>query len=332
MWLPAVSALLILGPGDLGQQTLRKDEERVVQAVRQRIAVITQGSKETGVAVCIGEDGTFLAHKSVVAFPVIFAKLSNGRLIHLEVKSTDETTQLSLLKASKEQGVHLTPVTVAAEPTSGQKPDIIALTPSGPIRADYVSGERLGVLSANRRTVPLTELKFEAPLSRVAGAPLFTMNGDLIGILNATLPNPGAAQATPSTNAFGGTARGAAPETIGQFGPQGLTVGYAVGPVALQKVVQGFLSERGVVNIAVLGILLKDAKGGGAEIQSVTPKSAAADAGLQAGDVILEIAGQPVRNQIDYAKIMLRQDVGATIDMKIRRGAEVMTVKATPRD
>ncbi len=46
---------------------------------------------------------------------------------------------------------------------------------------------------------------------------------------------------------------------------------------------------------AMLGILLDDPKKGGVHIVGITPKSGAAQAGLQAGDLIVEIAGIDLR-------------------------------------
>ncbi|MDD5562497.1 MAG: RIP metalloprotease RseP [Thermoanaerobaculaceae bacterium] len=68
-----------------------------------------------------------------------------------------------------------------------------------------------------------------------------------------------------------------------------------------------------------------------AEVPSVLPGSAAEQAGLRAGDRILAVNGERVRHFFDVMRL-----VGASpnreLTLEIRRGAETLTVHATPRD
>lgn len=281
-----------------------------------------------------------MAHRSMVPFPMAIGIAPDGRSVPLEVKTVDETTQLALLEAPIANILEMDPPKVVGDGDVTGKSKLFAILNTGPIRAEFVSGDRLGVLSTSRRVVPLAELKFEAPLSRVAGAPVFTEAGALVGFITATLPSsPSQSQASGGVNTFSGQSQGTGSPVAARgasstkaFGPQGLTVGYAVGPIALKKVIDGFTSEKKEVRYAALGLFLRDAVGGGAEVQSVNADSAAKEAGLQAGDVIIELNAQVVRNQIDYAKIMFRHTVGMPLSMKIRRGSEELTLQATPRE
>ena len=253
--------------------------------------------------------------------------------MQLSVKSTDETTQLVMLKVADGQWTMMSAVKVADEPQR-PFPTLFAVTIDGPMEAELVSTERLGVMSSNRRVVPLMELKFAAPISRIGGSPIFTSNGELAGVLNATLsadesePVP-VQQATRNSNQ---TRPKTLPSQLDFFGPTGLSVGYAIGMDALSRVVEGFKSPTHQVTHAAIGVLLIDNKDGGAEIKDVSPGGAAAKSGLRPGDVIVEVAGWTVRNQIDYAKIMFRQRAGQTIELRIRRNDQVQTVKVTPQD
>jgi regulator of sigma E protease len=68
-----------------------------------------------------------------------------------------------------------------------------------------------------------------------------------------------------------------------------------------------------------------------AEVPSVMPGSAAEKAGLRAGDRILAVDGEPVRHFYDVIRLVGGK-AGHEVLLAIRRGAETLTVKATPRD
>ncbi|MFO0969591.1 MAG: M28 family peptidase [Gemmataceae bacterium] len=58
---------------------------------------------------------------------------------------------------------------------------------------------------------------------------------------------------------------------------------------------------------------------------------AAQKAGLKTGDLIVEIAGQPVLNLDTYLVVMRAQKAGHAIDVTVERGKEKVTLKITPQ-
>ena len=68
------------------------------------------------------------------------------------------------------------------------------------------------------------------------------------------------------------------------------------------------------------------AKGSGGQIVSVTAGSAAAGAGLQVGDVIIEIGGAPVSNYPMILEILREYDGGDAVRLKVRRGEATLTI------
>ena len=54
------------------------------------------------------------------------------------------------------------------------------------------------------------------------------------------------------------------------------------------------------------------------------PGSAAERGGLRVNDVLIEIAGIPIHNQVDFAKAMMLQEVGKAIEIKVRRDAVIV--------
>lgn len=69
-----------------------------------------------------------------------------------------------------------------------------------------------------------------------------------------------------------------------------------------------------------LGISGGDAAGGGVQISQVFPNTAASGSGLAAGDVILEVNGQPVAGLADLTSKIQATDEGTPVSLKVRRG------------
>jgi S1-C subfamily serine protease len=98
-------------------------------------------------------------------------------------------------------------------------------------------------------------------------------------------------------------------------------VAYAVGPQFVRRVLEGFLAEGHEVVFPSLGVMCVDAVGGGALIQVVRPNSPAAVAGVAVGDVLLDVGGTRIQDQLDFARAMLRQEVGKKVPLRLRRGS-----------
>ena len=112
-----------------------------------------------------------------------------------------------------------------------------------------------------------------------------------------------------------------------QVGPGDLTVAYTVGPMEMQRVVDGFLSPSRTVAHPAIGVYCKDHSGSGALIASVQADSPAEQAKLHAGDVIEQIGPFVIKDQFDFAKAMLKQKVGGRVDFKIVRSGTEMTIQ-----
>jgi S1-C subfamily serine protease len=76
-----------------------------------------------------------------------------------------------------------------------------------------------------------------------------------------------------------------------------------------------------------LGMRVKDAEdGSGAYVGSVRAESPAARAGVQAGDVVEELSGAPVRNAADLERIASQRRPGQPTSITVRRGGERRTL------
>ncbi|MBM4430061.1 MAG: RIP metalloprotease RseP [Chloroflexi bacterium] len=85
-----------------------------------------------------------------------------------------------------------------------------------------------------------------------------------------------------------------------------------------------------VVLFSGLYVLGEQVPVGRVSIESVAPGSPAEQAGLQAGDVILSLEGQEVRNTLELVQ-RTRDLLGQQISMSVLRGNEELLVRLTPR-
>jgi len=70
-------------------------------------------------------------------------------------------------------------------------------------------------------------------------------------------------------------------------------------------------------------------EGPGVKITGTTPGSAAEAAGLQAGDVLLSLDGKDIAGLREYAQLLAAREPGEKVVLKIRRGAETLSIPAT---
>ncbi len=345
MWLSAASLALTLFSLETPKQALSSEEMRAWTKVRPSVVTLINGATPTGLGVCVDRRGYFLAHQSAVSFPVLFGRLASGPQIELKRVALDEPTQLVLLQSSTLSPGTVPAVNLGSEPEKAGGP-LLAVLVGGPVRAEFVSGEKFGVVNPSRRLMPLNELRFEALSQQIGGGFVFTLDGSLLGVLGATLgtgeaqnSRPGVAMKSsdllPGSTGLGGGGPGglarpgvSAPRTIApvQFGPGALTVAYSVASSVLHRVVAGLASPSHRVLHPAIGVFCKDASGGGAEIISITPGSPSEKAGLLIGDVITGIGDAAIKNQFDVGRVTMRLRIGSSVEVKLRRGGQEIVV------
>lgn len=344
MSLLAASALAVLiGPK---VQVLPSAEARVWSKVRSSVVTLLQANSPAGVAVCVDKRGYYIAHSSSVPAGILFAKVSGGPQIQLRRIAQDEATQLVLLDSPTLGASQVVePVTLGVEPEKSGS-SLIVVFPGGPVSAEFVSGEKLGVVKPSQRLFPLNELRFASTSSQLGGGLVFNLDGSLMGVLGATLGSADtrdfqsrAIQAPGGTASRGGLAGGlggggarppvpTTPKMMepAQFGPAPQTVAYSVSSSVLQRVVSGLSSPTRKVVHPAIGVFCRDGAEPGAQIVSITPGSPAEKAGLKIGDLIVAIGESPVKTQVDVGRITMRLRIGAEIEVRVKRGGQEMVV------
>lgn len=308
MWSSVVSAL-VLGAVAVAPIQLNPQEQAVWRKVRASVVTLVREDQPVGVAALIDSSGLFIAHKSSVEAKTVVGRDGDGREFALSWKAEDEATQLVLLGATSWRS-EAVPVAVPRS-LDAQAERLIAVAAEGPIRAQVAGKGILGML-ANQRVTRLTAIEFEVPDSRFAGALLFSMRGELVGSIAATLRSESVSNQVQRTALGNAGPRG--------FGPAPIAVGYAVSPAVVERVVDGFRSPTHRVRHPKIGVFCKDHPQGGALVQSVEPGSPGALAGIKPGDIIAEIDGTAIRNQLDVAAVVFDTEVGQIIRVTYRRG------------
>jgi putative serine protease PepD len=102
-------------------------------------------------------------------------------------------------------------------------------------------------------------------------------------------------------------------------------IGYAVPVETVKDVVEALESGRAIER-PWLGVRIADAAGGGAQLVDVVDGSPADDAGLRAGDVVVQIAGEAVGDGGDLRRAVADRDPGDELELEVRRDGETREV------
>ncbi len=106
-------------------------------------------------------------------------------------------------------------------------------------------------------------------------------------------------------------------------------IGFAVASNTVRQVVPA-LAKGQEIDRAWLGIQSQPAAGGtGAALSMITAGGPAERSGLQPGDVVLSIDGKQIREFSDISRTVNEHQPGDDIDVKVRRGSQVVTEKVT---
>lgn len=329
----SLSFLMALGLGQVQQQTLPPNEGGAWEKISKSLVLIEQGGKPMGYAVLIDPSGLFLTHSSAIGAGMVSAKTRSGQPVSLITLTIDEPTQLVLLQAQIWSDKEATAISV--ETGKGLKgKQLLAALPSGPIPGTLVANDRNGVMRPSLRYVPLSEIRFETPNDRVGGSPVFTLDGKLVGLLNATLEPMGAPSGLAGSQKSvaappAASERNDGVQNSGYAGPAGVTVAYALNGDVLQRVVDGFRSPYRKATHPTIGAFFSDAVGQGAAIQAILPDSPSSKADLRPGDVVLAVDDVPVRDHFDLAVILFKQAVGKTLTLVVKRGEQTLKLAVT---
>ena len=268
---------------------------------------VTQRGGSLGSGFIISADGYVVTNNHVVApsrqgavVEQITVILSDRTEYEAEVVGRDPTSDIAVLKVTPNRPL---PFVRFGDSTRARVGDwVIAIgNPFG--LGNTVTA---GIVSALHRNIGAglydRYIQTDAAInSGSSGGPMFDINGNVIGI-NTALISP----------------------TGGNVG-----VGFAIPAEQIRPVVEslrrGERVHRGYIGVALQSLdegvaaALGIERNRGELIRSVTPGGPAARAGIEQGDVVISVAGQPVTPDQSLAYLVSRQPIGSRIPVELIR-------------
>lgn len=271
----------------------------------------------TGSGVIISSDGYIVTNNHVIDnADDIEITLHDNRVYKAKVIGTDPLTDLAVLQI-KEKYLPYLPMTNSDEVRVGEW----VLAVGNPFNLN--STVTAGIVSAKARNLNLLQdqsaiesfIQTDAAVNRGnSGGALVNLQGGLIGI-NTAIASP--------TGAYAG-------------------YGFAIPSSIVNKVVEDIL-KYGMVQRGYLGLMIRSVDGNlakeygldvteGVYVDSISGNSAAGDAGVKVGDVILEANGAKTRTSSELLESIARHRPGDKVSLKIDRKGEEMDYLVTLRN
>jgi S1-C subfamily serine protease len=289
------------------------------------VYVSSSSGSGSGSGVVLTEDGYVLTNNHVVAAEggggTVQVRTSDGTLYDATVVGTDPASDLGVLKLDGASG--LTPASFA-DSDKVQVGDV-AVAIGAPLGLSNTVTD--GIISATGRAVATGSTQDDATVIDAlqtdaainpgnSGGALVNGAGQVIGINTAIAT---VASGTPSSQSQGGN----------------IGVGFAIPSNTAQRIGEEII-KTGSATRAFLGVSARtQADGGnsevgtGAEIVSVEPGSAAADAGLRPGDVVTAVGDRPVTTSTELTAAVRSKAPGEEVSLTVRRGSGTQKVEVT---
>jgi S1-C subfamily serine protease len=298
------------------EQVAEKFHTSVVQINVQKSP--TQSSIGSGVL--IDPRGYIVTNNHVVENGQnINVMLYNGSTLPAQLTGADSADDLAVIQITAPKNIAAASIGDSSKLKVGQS--VLAIgNPLG-----ITQTVTAGIVSALGRTIPegtgnsiiINAVQTDAAINPGnSGGALVDMQGKLVGI--PTL--------VPIDPEFNSPANG---------------VGFAIPSNRVQFIVPQLISSGKVIHSgrASLGIKAIDvnpiiaaqnnlAVDHGALVVKVVPNSPAEQAGLKAGDIIVQIDDTPIASMQDLQKALIGKDIGQTVSLNIYRGNQQLTVKA----
>jgi serine protease Do len=288
-----------------GRQFRRQQPQQQQRQPQQRkIIRPVQGS-----GFIVSQDGYILTNNHVVEdAEKITVTLLDGRELQAKLVGTDPSTEVAVIKVDAN---NLHALEMANSDTLEVGEWVIAIgNPFGlshTVTAGIVSAKgRSGLGLSTYEDFIQTDAAINPGNS---GGPLVDLDGKVVGI-NTALVGPGANVG------------------IGLAIPINMAKGIYDQLVQKGKVVRGFLGVtiQDLTPDLAESFKLKDTKG--VVVPDVSPDSAAAKAGLKAGDIVVAFDGQPVEKAAEFQRRVAMKKPGSEVEITVLRDGKKQTLTA----
>ncbi len=280
----------------------------------------------SGSGVVLSQDGYVLTNNHVVSLDgagssVVSVRTSDGTLYDATVVGTQPVYDLAVLKLQGASG--LTPATFA-DSDEVQVGDL-AVAIGAPLGlSDTVTD---GIISAKGRAVATGSTEGDATVIDALQTDAAINPGNSGGALVN-----GAGEVVGINTAIASVASGAP----GQSSESGnIGVGFAIPGNTAKRIAQE-LTADGKAEITYLGVSAQTAAdsqqreiGTGAQLVQVQPGTPAADAGLQAGDVVTAVGDRVVTTSTELTAAVRSASPGDQVTLTVRRGQDTQQIRVT---
>ncbi len=298
------------GPNQRGQRGQQPDEE-------ESEGFRSQGS---GSGVIVTGDGFIVTNNHVIEDAKdITITTFDGHELKAKLIGRDELTDLAVIKVEPKSGIGLTPAFVGNSDEVQVGEWVVAVgNPFGTLQSTITSG----IVSAKGRGLSgrggynvENYIQTDAAINPGnSGGGLFNLEGKLIGINTAIATRTGAFQG----------------------------YGFAIPANLMRSVVEDLLDDgkinRGYIGVQITSINEATAKAVGLDkisgvmVQEVFKNGAGKAAGLQEGDVILEVDGTPVKTSNELQSLVSMRRAGDNVNLTVwrdgKRIGKTVTLKA----
>jgi putative serine protease PepD len=295
------------------------DATTVAQSALVSVVTITATkgpSGSTGSGSIFRDDGFILTNNHVVSTAVdggtVQVLLSDGASYAATITGRDPQTDLAVIKITAPSPLRVIPLGSSVSLTLGEP--VVALGAplglSNTVTTGIVSGldRTIQVPADNgQQATLLAAIQTDAAVNPGnSGGALTNCSGQLIGI--------------PTANATVTTA-------TGQTSTGNVGISFAI-PVDLAKAVADEIISTGKVTHSSVGLQVStvppsgSGTRGGLYVNAVVPGGPAAMAGIQQGDVITEVDGQPATSPTQLALLTLKKKPGETVTIAYDRAGK----------
>jgi putative serine protease PepD len=302
--------VVVRSPEARGRNTSTIAQADDVQSILAKIepAVVAISARSNfgagaGTGFVISADGVIVTNNHVVdGASRIEATFHDGSTREAEVLGSSADNDLAVLKVD---ATGLPTAKLGSSDALQVGDEVIAIGNALDL-GDDLSVTR-GIISAKDRSIPEAEtgvtifgaLQTDAAINPGnSGGPLVNADGEVVGINTAIAP--------PS---------------------QAQNVGFAISIDTAKSVIDDLRLGR-EVRAAFLGVATEEADAGVRVVQ-VTEGSAAADAGVERGDVIIAIGSTAIETPEDLGAAVRRLGPGDEVELRIQRDGEARTLTAT---